>query len=102
MDVTSFLLIMFHLACSSAMGVVAGFQFVYDSEHEKKEIKKHPYLGYFITIILVIFLLGIMVITDGFNIKHWVVFFLYLSFILISIYLTIKILSKKNGMSFSD
>jgi len=102
MDVTSFLLIMFHLVCSSAMGVVAGFQFVYDSEHEEKEIKKHPYLGYFITILLVIFLLGIMVVTGGFNLRHWVLFLLYFSFILISIYLTIKILFKKKGMSFSE
>ena len=102
MDVTSFLLIMFHLACSSAMGVVAGFQFVHDSEYEEKEIKKYSYFGYFITIFLVIFLLGIMIVTGGFNIKHWVVFLLYLSFILISIYLTIKILFKKKGMSISN
>ena len=102
MDVTSFLLIIFHLACSSAMGVVAGFQFVHDSEYEEKKIKKYSYLGYFITILLVIFFLGIMAVTGGFNIKHWIVFFLYFSFILISIYLTIKILFKKKGMSFSD
>jgi len=102
MDVTSFLLIIFYLACSSAMGIVAGFQFVRDSEYEAKKIKKYSYLGYFITIFLVIFLLGIMVVTGGFNIRHWVVFLLYFSFILISIYLTIKILFKKKGMSFSN
>ena len=102
MDVTSFLQIIFHLACSSAMGVVAGFQFVRDSEYEAKKIKKYSCLGYFITIFLVIFLLGIMVVTGGFNLRHWVLFLLYFSFILISIYLTIKILFKKKGMSFSD
>ena len=55
MDVTSFLLIVFHLACSSAMGVVAGLQFVHYLEYEAKKIKKYSYLGYFITIFFVIF-----------------------------------------------
>jgi hypothetical protein len=43
-----------------------------------------------------------MVVTGGFNKRYWVLIFLYFSFILISIYLTIKILFKKKGLSFSD
>jgi len=102
MDVTSFLLIVFHLACSSAMGVVAGLQFVHYLEYEAKKIKKYSYLGYFITIFFVIFLLWVMAVTGGFDTRYWVIAFLYFSFILISIYLTIKILFKKKGMRFSD
>jgi L-asparagine transporter-like permease len=103
MDATSFFLVVFHLACSSAMGVVAGLQFVRYFEYEVKKIKKYYYcLGYFITIFSVIFLLWVMVVTGGFNKRYWVLIFLYFSFILISIYLTIKILFKKKGLSFSD
>jgi CDP-diglyceride synthetase len=102
MGTTSFLLLVFHLICFSAIGVLISLQFAHYFEYKLKRISKYSYPRYFVIIFLIVFLGWVLEVTGGLHKQHWVVNLLYFVCVIMGVYLTVKILFKKKGLSFSD
>jgi len=85
----------------ATMGLLFGLQFVHVMEHELKIVLRYSTFKDILTVLLMIFLGWVLAVTGGFDEKHWVLSLLYLFCMCISAFLTIKILFKKKGISFS-
>lgn len=95
MGAPSFLLVVFHLICFSAMGVLVGFQYIYAIERDLKRINKNSYFIYFTSIVLALFLVWVLAITGGLEKGGWKVDLLPIASIIMGFYLPTKILFKK-------
>ncbi len=101
MGAPSFLLVVFHLICFSAMGVLVGFQYIYAIERDLKGINKNSYFIYFTSIVIALFLVWVLAITGGLEKGGWKVDLLPIASIIMGFYLPTKILFKKKRIRFS-
>lgn len=82
-------------------GFLFGLQLVHVMEHELKIVLRHSTFIDILTVLLMILLGWALAVTGGFDEKHWMLSLLYLFCMCINAFLTIKILFKKRGISFS-
>ena len=101
MDATSLLLIAFHLICMSTMGLLFGLQFVHLIEYELKIVERYSNFRAILSVLITLFLVWVLAVIGGFDEKHWVLSFLYVFCMCLSVYLTINILFKKKRISWS-
>jgi hypothetical protein len=83
------------------LGFLFGLQLVHVIEHELKIVLRYSTFIDILTVLLMIFLGWALAVTGGLDEKHWMLSLLYLFCMCISAALTIKILLKKKGISFS-
>lgn len=90
----SFLLV-FHLICFSTMGLLVGFQYMYAIKGDLNGVNKNSFLIYFTSISIVLFIIWILVITDGFEKQNWRMDLLPIASIIVGFYLPTKTLFRK-------
>ena len=103
MDWMPFSLIFFHTVCFVAMGVLIGIQFVHLIEYESKKIVNYSQFDTIQTAVSLIFIVFVLAESDGFEkSSHWIIDLLQITCVFVSVYMTIKFLFRKKGISFSD
>ena len=86
----SFLIVVLHLLCFSAMGILVVFQYIYAIEKDLKGMNKNSYSNYFCSIFLALFIVWVLAATGGFEKQGWKVDLLPITSIIIGFYLTTK------------
>lgn len=83
------------LICFSTMGLLVGFQYMYAIKEDLNGVNKNSFLIYFTSISIVLFIIWILVITDGFEKQNWRMDLLPIASIIVGFYLPTKTLFSK-------
>ena len=84
--------------CWLSMGILAGQLFVHYVEHQLRK-KKYSYVRYFATVFSILFLVWLVAKIGGFEKRYWMLDLFPIAFMVIGIFLSVKIVSKKRGAS---